>query len=77
MRVDAADLEAYKAKAKGESRASLQLYPSTALSHDSNNARTSTIVITGQDASLDILAKHIEKTFKSLPAASLLHGKHG
>lgn len=59
MRVDAVDLEAYKMKSKGGTvlppRAEIEpVYP---------GARP--IVITGQDISLDSLAKHIEKKTKT------------
>ncbi|MEB3103600.1 substrate-binding domain-containing protein [Ferviditalea candida] len=59
MRVDAADLDAYKMKSKGGTvlppRAEAeQVYPGVR-----------PIVITGQDISLDSLAKHIEKKTKN------------
>lgn len=66
MRVDASDLEAYKTRTKGgmasilkkelaEPPAQQQFYAHAApFSKD-------TLVITGQDVSLDILAKHIER----------------
>ncbi|MDQ0891334.1 putative molybdopterin biosynthesis protein [Paenibacillus sp. V4I9] len=64
MRVDASDLEAYKTRTKGgmasilkkdlaESPAQLQF-------HAASSSKQS-LVITGQDVSLDILAKHIER----------------
>ncbi|MDR6551103.1 helix-turn-helix transcriptional regulator [Paenibacillus qinlingensis] len=64
MRVDAADLEAYKTRAKGgkaavvyhdvtESNAQQVVY--------AGQSPKQSIVITGQDVSLDILAKHIER----------------
>lgn len=59
MRVDAADLEAYKQRAKG-----LQLPPKPVSKPHSAAAQATYarhVVITGQDVSLDILAKHIEK----------------
>ncbi|NMO95900.1 helix-turn-helix transcriptional regulator [Paenibacillus lemnae] len=63
MRVDAADLEAYKQKAKG------LMTNNKLLTKDQLPAQLSSpptagirpIVITGQDISLDILAKHMEK----------------
>jgi len=61
MRVDALDLEAYKTKSKGEQSGFFKslnepfLKPAALL----NGVRT--LVITGQDISLDILAKHLEK----------------
>ncbi|QGQ99528.1 helix-turn-helix domain-containing protein [Paenibacillus psychroresistens] len=64
MRVDSADLEAYKESTKsGHSRvlAVQQELPSKpSISVASSGLRT--IVITGQDISLDILAKHLEKS---------------
>ncbi|NQX61645.1 helix-turn-helix transcriptional regulator [Paenibacillus qinlingensis] len=67
MRVDAADLEAYKVRAKsGRGHAiafktePIEIVPS---SQDVTIKTVSqpTVVITGQDVSLDILAKHLEK----------------
>ncbi|MDQ0872748.1 putative molybdopterin biosynthesis protein [Paenibacillus sp. V4I3] len=66
MRVDASDLEAYKTRAKGgvasilkkdlaEPPAQQQFHAHTASSSKHS------LVITGQDVSLDILAKHIER----------------
>jgi putative molybdopterin biosynthesis protein len=77
MRVDAADLEAYKLRSKGVAAAPLQEQP-TAVPQHAGRVRASAaettryrpaaqphgerqLVITGQDISLDILAKHIEK----------------
>jgi putative molybdopterin biosynthesis protein len=63
MRVDASDLEAYKQRAKGM----MSSEKSTAADHPASPAAALTvtgvrpIVITGQDISLDILAKHIER----------------
>ncbi len=62
MRVDAADLEAYKRQSKG----GVALFAST---DEPSHVRSATkelagvrpLVITGQDMSLDILSKHIEK----------------
>jgi putative molybdopterin biosynthesis protein len=61
MRVDAADLEAYKQREKGipytaQAESSDRPYLST-----SSPAGMRTIVITGQDISVDILAAHIDK----------------
>lgn len=63
MRVDASDLEAYKQRAKGSRLAERTplaehgaQYPEPAASRGPRP-----IVITGQDISLDILAKHMEK----------------
>nr|MED0680497.1 substrate-binding domain-containing protein [Aneurinibacillus thermoaerophilus]MED0764863.1 substrate-binding domain-containing protein [Aneurinibacillus thermoaerophilus] len=67
MRVDAQDLETYKAKAKGEiyppphssqPTSSLVSEKNTAL-HSPSPSRP--IIISGQDLSLDILVKHLEK----------------
>lgn len=63
MRVDAADLEAYKQKSKGalsaERAAPAEPPPLPSPSLPQSGLRP--IVITGQDIALDILAKHIEK----------------
>ncbi|MBD8497344.1 substrate-binding domain-containing protein [Paenibacillus arenosi] len=63
MRVDAEDLESYKQRAKGIARASQAIKPEKSLSAASqvltHGARP--IIITGQDISLDILARHIEQ----------------
>lgn len=77
MRVDASDLEAYKSRAKGgrPTRASIPQAPTEAPAaslavHEIQqissfgNAAVKPLVITGQDTSLDILAKHIEKQNK-------------
>ncbi|MGG4146004.1 helix-turn-helix transcriptional regulator [Paenibacillus algorifonticola] len=77
MRIDASDLEAYKLRAKGlqaSAPAGKSTAPqqqgapyANALDLSDRNAALSTagggrpIVITGQDMSLDILAKHIER----------------
>lgn len=63
MRVDAADLEAYKNKAKGLAEAApkpLLQAPAASL-QPAQGKRMPQIVITGQDVSLDLLAKHLEK----------------
>ncbi|QDS34666.1 helix-turn-helix transcriptional regulator [Brevibacillus brevis] len=66
MRVDESDLEAYKAKAKGEYRqASVVSIPQTGQAQQpSRHEQTGTgrnIIISGQDVSLDLLAGHLEK----------------
>ncbi|WP_409343204.1 substrate-binding domain-containing protein [Paenibacillus sp. MBLB4367] len=65
MRVDASDLEAYKARTKGgwsyAPGADLSVSPVQHQFHENPSSKQS-LVITGQDVSLDILAKHIEKT---------------
>ncbi|GAB6991932.1 helix-turn-helix transcriptional regulator [Paenibacillus pini] len=67
MRVDSIDLEAYKARTKG-SMAYVNLNANkvdvvgTSVQQQSMGApATRNLVITGQDVSLDILSKHIEK----------------
>lgn len=68
MRVDSADLEAYKQRAKG-------VYHSERSAVTDHPARPHTqafhtglrpLVITGQDLSLDILAKHLEKNMDGI-----------
>ncbi|OAB42843.1 helix-turn-helix transcriptional regulator [Paenibacillus glacialis] len=59
MRIDAVDLEAYKQRAKGLSNTP-SLNPIETSDLSSLKAGTRSIVITGQDISLDILSKHIE-----------------
>lgn len=66
MRVDESDLEAYKAKAKGEYRqASAVSIPQTGqVQQTSRHEQAGTgrnIIISGQDVSLDLLAGHLEK----------------
>ncbi|WP_042161651.1 helix-turn-helix transcriptional regulator [Paenibacillus gorillae] len=63
MRVDADDLEAYKLRSKGGIAASAEpagrSEPASSSHSFVNGPRT--IVVTGQDVSLDILAKHLER----------------
>jgi len=75
MRVDASDLEAYKRKAKGikvpseePSRAAAGTIGTTGSASFplSPTGGQRPIVITGQDVSLDILAKHMEKTIPGI-----------
>lgn len=66
MRVDESDLEAYKARAKGEYRqASAVSIPQTGQARQSARYEQSgtgrNIIISGQDVSLDLLAGHLEK----------------
>lgn len=73
MRVDAADLEAYKQRAKGVANAERQSHgvpvPTAVASYSFSSSPAADpqpgfarpLVITGQDVSLDILAKHLEK----------------
>ncbi|MCZ8513031.1 helix-turn-helix transcriptional regulator [Paenibacillus filicis] len=65
MRVDASDLDAYKHKAKGIADSGLRPIPhaasAAAIQPPAPNKRMPQLVITGQDISLDLLAKHLEK----------------
>jgi len=63
MRVDAADLEAYKQRAKGmmTSERPAMMDPPMLSPISPSLIGNRPIVITGQDISLDILAKHMEK----------------
>ncbi|MBW7477074.1 helix-turn-helix transcriptional regulator [Paenibacillus oenotherae] len=62
MRVDASDLNAYKLKSKGVPPQAQSEHPAPAVtSATSVNHGIRPLVITGQDISLDILAKHLEK----------------
>lgn len=64
MRVDAADLEAYKARAKGGRGHAVKTEPIETVPTQyvpSHSMSQQSLVITGQDVSLDILAKHMEK----------------
>lgn len=67
MRVDASDLEAYKLRAKSGTMVPPHPAPAPAepiAAPGAGGARP--IVITGQDTSLDILAKYLEKKTKSI-----------
>lgn len=68
MRVDAADLEAYKQRAKGITAGDRSVMTDPSPSSDSSPSAIGVrpIVITGQDMSLDILAKHIEKNIPGI-----------
>ncbi|MFC5528665.1 substrate-binding domain-containing protein [Cohnella yongneupensis] len=63
MRVDASDLEAYKQRSRSNSAHVSQESPATLLPASPANPAQGTrhIVITGQDMSLDLLAKHLER----------------
>ncbi|UKS25176.1 excisionase family DNA-binding protein [Paenibacillus sp. HWE-109] len=63
MRVDAADLDAYKMRAKsGKVYAAMPEAPIQQVQAQSANLSSkAAIVITGQDVSLDILSKHLER----------------
>jgi putative molybdopterin biosynthesis protein len=60
MRVDASDLETYKQRSRGGQSNAASAPPPRQASFPPSAAEKQ-IVITGQDISLDILAKHIEK----------------
>ncbi len=67
MRIDAVDLEAYKRKAKGENSATSTIRSAEpSVQPHVSAAPGNSIVITGQDVSLDILAKAIEKKTKAV-----------
>ncbi|WP_201008146.1 helix-turn-helix transcriptional regulator [Paenibacillus glycanilyticus] len=68
MRVDASDLEAYKLKTKNAGKGTEYAAPAHPAAHPAAQSLPSfpvggsrPIVITGQDVSLDLLAKHMEK----------------
>lgn len=68
MRVDAADLEAYKQRAKAAQQAERYAAPAVPVSSSGTSGTAAAsdhavrpLVITGQDISLDLLAKHLEK----------------
>lgn len=64
MRVDASDLEAYKTRTKGGMASILKkdlAEPPAQLQFHAASSSKQSLVITGQDVSLDILAKHIER----------------
>lgn len=79
MRVDSADLEAYKTRAKTGMSAAAAPAPAASVSQPTPQPKAIStdsapftiggmkpLVITGQDTSLDILAKYIEKNNKSV-----------
>jgi putative molybdopterin biosynthesis protein len=61
MRVDAGDLEQYKLRAKSNNNRA-HITPNETIQASSD---IKTLIITGQDVSLDILSKHIEKHTKA------------
>lgn len=61
MRIDAKDLDAYKLRARGGVPLPLTPAAMQAVSRPEPSAGGKPIVITGQDVSLDLLAKHLEK----------------
>ncbi|MCM3469839.1 helix-turn-helix transcriptional regulator [Brevibacillus borstelensis] len=74
MRVDASDLEAYKQQAKGEYR-SVHPYPHQSASTPAGTTShvptqhgqaTRSVIISGQDVSLDMLANHLERNGDSI-----------
>jgi putative molybdopterin biosynthesis protein len=68
MRIDPADLEAYKRRAKGmqSHERSPQSEPAPAYHAVASLKGPHPVVITGQDLSLDILAKHMEKNIPGI-----------
>lgn len=67
MRVDASDLDAYKAKAKGEYKQQPVAVTSSTGVQETATRQTGTardIIISGQDVSLDMLASHLRKQDK-------------
>lgn len=66
MRVDSTDLEAYKNRAKtGVSSPVIVYSPPVETNPVTVRTGVKSLVITGQDSSMDILTKHIEKRTKS------------
>lgn len=62
MRVDAADLEAYKARAKGGYKQTIaSAHAASQPSERANQPANRSLIISGQDITLDILANHLEK----------------
>ncbi|RNB75043.1 helix-turn-helix transcriptional regulator [Brevibacillus panacihumi] len=72
MRVDAADLESYKARAKGAYSRQPAAPPVSYMAHsvpqEQPPATTRNIIISGQDISLDLLANELEKQEDSFRA---------
>lgn len=69
MRVDAADLEAYKQRTRMSSAAAVQPVEAQAAAnvHATVTSRTTRpLVITGHDLALDIMAKHMEQTITGI-----------
>jgi len=64
MRIDASELEAYKVRAREGNNSFSSSMPEPALKQNLAVPGAKSIVITGQDVSLDILAKYIEKNTK-------------
>lgn len=61
MRVDASDLEAYKQRAKGIKAVPQPVQAADPLYHGAALSGVRPLVVTGQDISLDILVKYMEK----------------
>lgn len=77
MRIDAVDLEAYKAQAKGGRPAAYNSDPielSATMSNPVSGTVNRSLVITGQDVCLDLLARHIES---SIPGCRALRSYVG
>lgn len=68
MRVDAADLDAYKQRAKGIQAADRTPAANPPIHPQFSSSRSGIrpVVITGQDISLDILVKHMEKNIAGI-----------
>lgn len=66
MRIDAADLEEYKARAREGHASFSRSIPEPPLKPNVSASDGRPVVITGQDISLDILAKYMEKTTKTV-----------
>ncbi|QQE72929.1 helix-turn-helix transcriptional regulator [Brevibacillus composti] len=74
MRVDASDLEAYKARAKGAHRGTAAAYSPAAMPVQAatlvpvsaaRSTQRQSVIISGQDVSLDLLADHLGKRMDS------------
>ncbi|MDF2713687.1 MAG: superfamily protein [Paenibacillus sp.] len=71
MRIDAVDLEAYKAHSKGGLSAAYNpdpIEPSATVAPSVSGSVNRSLVITGQDVCLDLLARHIENNIPSCRA---------
>jgi putative molybdopterin biosynthesis protein len=70
MRVDASDLEAYKARAKGVSGMAAAVpsasAPVTPMQRSAWPQHVRQVIISGQDVSLDMLANHLERRGKTM-----------
>ena len=72
MRVDAVDLTAYKERLKSGGEASAVPVPAIDTSPKTESPTASSLIISGQDLSLDILASHLEESggYRSLRSFS-------